>query len=303
MSEPQISICIPAFKAEKYLLETLESVRAQTFAHWELIVVEDGSHDRTEEIVREFAGSVDQPVRFERHPENRGLPATRNTCIARAVAPFVALLDSDDLWTPDHLANLVQRASETGADLIHSGVVLFASETGEEIELRVASEKAIDEFPRSLFLADYAIQPSSVLLRRSLWGETGGFDPNCRYVEDREFWMRLVRAGARVSYVPAITCRYRQHSSAMSKNAAAMALGCAEVFERNADWQAVPLDLRRQSAAEGWCSAGRIIMKEDPTLAQDYFGRALRHASGSPRLLAYWFAATVLAISKRRQRI
>ena len=81
MTTPRVSICIPAFKAEAYLAETLASVRAQTFANWELIVTEDGSRDRTEAIVAAFAATVPQPVRYMRHEPNRGLPATRNAGI------------------------------------------------------------------------------------------------------------------------------------------------------------------------------------------------------------------------------
>jgi len=303
MLEPLVSICIPSYKAEKYLPETLESVRSQTFERWELVLVEDGSRDGTEEIVRKFARTVSQPVYFIRHAKNQGLPATRNTCIARAHAPQIALLDADDLWTPEHLETVFRRSIETGADLVHSGVMLFESATGEDTELRVPSHTAVSEFPRSLFLGDYVIQPSSVLLRRSFWEKVGGFDPECRYVEDREFWLRLVRAGAQVNHTSAVTCRYRQHGEAMSRDAAAMALGCAEVLERNADWEELPIDLRRNGAAEGWCSAGRLVLKENPALAQNYFGRALRHSAGSPRLLAYWFAATVLNITKRHPSV
>lgn len=301
MLNPLISVCVPAYRAERFLPETLESLRRQTFADWELIVVEDGSRDGTEQVVRRFASEVTQPVTFLRHEENLGLPATRNTCIGRASAPHVALFDADDLWTPDHLAAVLLHSEETGADLVHAGVMLFDSETGEDIELRIPSQRAIEDFPKSLFLGDYVIQPSSVLLRRMFWQKVGGFDPKCRYVEDREFWLRVVRAGARVSHSRPVTCRYRQHGHAMSRNAAAMALGCAEVLERHADWQDIPADLRRRGAAEGWCSAGRIALREQPDLAQDYFGRALRHAGGSPRLLAYWLAATVLRITKRRR--
>ena len=97
MEIPLISICIPAFKAERYLAETLESVRGQSFKDWELIVTEDGSRDGTEAIVGGFAGTVPQPVTYQRHDLNRGLPATRNTGIASARGTWIALLDSDDL--------------------------------------------------------------------------------------------------------------------------------------------------------------------------------------------------------------
>ena len=103
MSSPLISICIPAYKADRYLATTLASVGNQTYPNWELIVVEDGSRDRAEEIVTAFSATVSQSVRFLRHEKNRGLPATRNTGIEAALGNWVALLDSDDLWKPEHL--------------------------------------------------------------------------------------------------------------------------------------------------------------------------------------------------------
>ncbi len=79
---PALSVCVPAYNADRFLAETLESVRNQTFTDWELVVTEDGSRDGTERIVRDFAATVKQPVRYLRHEKNRGLPATRNTGIA-----------------------------------------------------------------------------------------------------------------------------------------------------------------------------------------------------------------------------
>jgi hypothetical protein len=137
-----------------------------------------------------------------------------------------------------------------------------------------------------------------VLLRRDLCQRVGGFDPNCRYVEDREFWLRLVRAGAKIAHDPASTCRYRQHANAMTKNSAAMAEGVANVFERNADWDAMPRALRRERAASAWLSAGRIVLRDDPRRARGHFGRALRHHAWSPRLLAYWCVAALMSIFK-----
>lgn len=296
MSDPLLSIITPAFKAERFIGETLASVRAQTFTDWEIVVVEDGSHDGTEEIVQAFAATVSQPVVFLRHEKNQGLPATRNTAIARARGEWIALLDSDDLWTPDHLEKAVARLRKTGADLVHSAVMMFDSDTGRDEEKRQPSDAAIADFPRSLFLSTYIIQPSSVVMRRALCQQVGGFNPACRFLEDKELWLRLVRAGATIDRVPEITCRYRQHAAAMTKNAAAMAEGSAYVFQQNLDWEGVPQSLRRQCAAEAWLSAGRILLRQDPRRARGHFSRALRIRPWSPRSLAYWTAAALLGL-------
>jgi glycosyltransferase involved in cell wall biosynthesis len=130
-------VCIPAYRAERHLAATLESVGAQTFADWEVVVTEDGSRDRTEEIVRAFAATVSQPVRYTRHEVNRGLPATRNTGLAAASAPVLALLDADDLWTPDHLAiGLAALSHPTASAAVWSPCAIFDDATGVVIGRR-----------------------------------------------------------------------------------------------------------------------------------------------------------------------
>jgi cellulose synthase/poly-beta-1,6-N-acetylglucosamine synthase-like glycosyltransferase len=285
VSVPLITICTPAYKADRYLEETLASIRAQTFGDWELIVVEDGSRDRTEEIVQRFAQTVTQPTRFIRHEKNSGLPATRNTAIAAARGEWIALVDADDLWTPNHLAQLVARTRETGADVVHSASVMFDSDSGREMEIRAPDAAAIAEFPLSLFRGRYLFQPSSTLVRREKLRAVGGFDASTRYVEDFELWMRMIRAGARFAFAPEATCRYRQHATAMTRNAGAMAMGLASVYSRNVDWEGAPRELRVALAADTWLSAGRILLRADPKLAAECFRKSVRHR---PTSLVAW---------------
>jgi glycosyltransferase involved in cell wall biosynthesis len=294
MKPPLISICIPAYNAERFLPAALESVRAQRFTDWELIVTEDGSRDSTEEIVREFARSVSQSVRYDRHEQNLGLPATRNTGIASARGEWIALLDADDVWTTGHLEAAATLIPRTSAELIHAGSVLFDSDTGREIEVRAPTPQMVAEFPRSLFYGNYAIQPSSVVLRRCLWQDVGGFDPTFRYVEDREMWIRCARTGAQFAYTGLNTCLYRKHPSAISRHGIAMALASARVFEKNIDWEAVPSRHRHIQAADAWFAAGRMALLKDPRSARGFFGRALRHRLLAPAAVGYWVAAAIL---------
>lgn len=298
MHAPLISICIPAYNAERFLPAALESVRAQSFSNWELIVTEDGSRDGTEAIVADFAKKVPQSVKYQRHEQNRGLPATRNTGIAAARGEWIALLDADDVWTTAHLETAVDLMPRTTAELIHSGSVLFDSDTGREIEVRAPSPKVVADFPSSLFNGHYVIQPSSVILRRGLWEDVGGFDPTFRYVEDREMWLRCARTGAHFLYTGLNTCLYRKHPSALSRHGVDMALASARVFEKNLDWEAVPRDVRRRHAADAWLAAGRIVLKKDPGSARGFFERSLRHRAFPSTAIGYWLAATVLNFSR-----
>jgi glycosyltransferase involved in cell wall biosynthesis len=296
MAAPLISICIPSYNALRYLPATLASVRAQTFADWELVVTEDGSPQDVGPLVRAFAAQGPQPVSYHRHEKNLGLPATRNSGIAAARGTWIALLDCDDLWAPGHLAGLAACARERpAADFVHAGSILFDSETGREVEIRAPSPAAVRDYPRSLYVGDYAVQPSSVLLKKSLWARVGGFNPACRYVEDREMWLRCARAGAVFAYTGHPTCLYRKHANAMSTHAGPMALACAEVLTQHLDWAAIEPALRRRLTAEAWISAGRIPLRSGPRVARDYFLRAWR-IRPSPRVAAYWLAAALLAL-------
>jgi glycosyltransferase involved in cell wall biosynthesis len=295
MHTPFISICIPAHNARRYLPETLAGVRAQTFPDWELIVTEDGSPEPVADLVHAFAQSVPKTVVYLRHEYNRGLPTTRNTGIAAARGGWIALLDSDDLWTPEHLASLVACATlQPAADLVHAGSVLFSSDTGVDTGIRAPSAAAVRAFPRSLYLADYIVQPSSVLMQKSLWARVGGFNPDYRYVEDREMWLRCARAGARFAYTGRNTCRYRKHAAAISTQTGPMALDCAMLLEQHLDWEAVDRGLRRRCTAEAWISAGRITLRSQPRRARDCFSRAWR-IRRTPRTACYWLASYLFA--------
>lgn len=292
MSAPLVSICVPAYNAERFLAETLGSVRAQTCPDWELVVTEDGSRDRTAAIVHEFAASVPQPVRYTRHEPNRGLPATRNAGIEAARADWIALLDADDLWTPDHLATCLAAAEATGADFVHGGSMLFDSDTGRDLKVRAPSPEAVASFPLSLFRNRYVVQPASVLLHRRLWERAGRFDPEFRYVEDRDMWLRCARAGGRFAYTGRDTCRYRKHAAALSTHAAPMAEAAARALDKHLDWEAIPEGLRRDQCAAAWANAARLRWRTQPALAAAHF----RRACGIRWDLRWWLHGRLCAV-------
>jgi len=160
------------------------------------------------------------------------------------------------------------------ADLVHSGSILFESDTGKYLEIRAPSSGMVESFPHSLFVGSYIIQPASVLLRKKLWEKVGGFDPAFRYVEDRDMWLRCARAGAHFVYTGEPTCLYRKHTAALSTHAPEMAEAAAAVYDKHLDWEAIPLDLRRRLDAETWAAAGKLRQRREPRLAQKNFQRA-----------------------------
>ncbi len=275
MTNPSVSICIPAFRAKAYIATALESIKAQMFTDWELIVTEDGSDDGTKELVRTFRTVVSQPVHWRRNERNRGLPATRNAGIAAARGEYIALLDADDYWAAEHLDTLRRTLVTTMADIAHSGSVLFDSKSGETLEVRAPTGDTVRNFPRSLYDRDYVIQPSSVMVTRKLLERVDGFNESFRYVEDREMWLRCARAGAKFSFSGKNMCFYRKHSAALSTHAAEMAVASARVFQTHVNWLDIPDSVRIGSTARAWMSAARIVQRAEPKRARALLYRTM----------------------------
>jgi glycosyltransferase involved in cell wall biosynthesis len=103
---PAVTVIMPTYNRARFLLQAFESIRAQTFTNWELIIVDDGSTDDTEEVVRRLTVGWPQPVRYIRQ-ENRGAYGARNTGLDHANGEYIAFYDSDDVWLAHHLAHCV----------------------------------------------------------------------------------------------------------------------------------------------------------------------------------------------------
>ena len=195
---PFFSVIIPTFNRRRVLTEAIESVIAQTFADYEIIVVDDGSTDDTASFVtRQYPG-----VRLIRQP-NKGVSSARNTGIKVAHGHWLAFLDSDDLWTA--------RKLERQHDFINrnrSTVILHTDETwirkGRRVNqarkhMKQGSDDSDELFRRSLKMC--MVSPSSVVIHASLFTEVGMFDETMPVCEDYDMWLRIM-ARRRVDYLP-----------------------------------------------------------------------------------------------------
>ena len=120
-----ISVIMPAYNAEKYIADAIKSVLQQTYPHFELIIVDDASQDRTVEIVCSFN---DERIKLIRHATNQGPGGARNTAIEAAKGRWMAVLDADDQWLPHRLEKLVQAAQEAGEGYFISDDLLICFE-------------------------------------------------------------------------------------------------------------------------------------------------------------------------------
>lgn len=200
----RISAVIPAHNAAGFLPRCLESVFAQTFPPYEVIVVDDGSTDNTAKLATELGATVvSRP--------NGGLAAARNTGIAHASSEWIALLDADDLWAP---SKLERQAASLRADtvLVYTGVQFFGNSGVLEERPAIDASTA-----RKLLRYCNPIAPSSVLVKRQAVIQEGGFREDLRACEDWEMWVRLQPVGQFVAVQAPLT-HYCVHPSSMSAN-------------------------------------------------------------------------------------
>jgi len=180
-----VSVIIPTFNRVEYLPDALDSVYSQTHPVTEVIVVDDGSTDHTVEKLSPSYPSV----QFLRQ-ENQGVSSARNLGIAKASHPWIALLDSDDRWTPQKLERQINHLSQNPSlRAVHSGEKWIRD--GKEMNIPASLDK-LKEGLWERSLEKCIICPSSVLLHQSVFEKTGTFDPSLAICEDYDFWIRLL---------------------------------------------------------------------------------------------------------------
>jgi len=222
----KVTVAIPAYNAERYLGETLASVFAQTVEPYEIIVVDDGSQDGTEAVVRSFGDRI-----CYIRQNNQGISGARNTAIREAAGDWIAFLDADDLMLPRKL-ELQIAAIEANPHLVfvYSGFAyLYTDGTTQE----VSAIPAADLWPTLRYRQP--ILPSTCIVRRSALEEEGGFKRVTRryFPEDWDLWFRLIRRYSASSFqeVGEVLTMYRWWENNASKNFMPMADAKLELLD------------------------------------------------------------------------
>jgi glycosyltransferase involved in cell wall biosynthesis len=216
-STPLVSVVIPAYNAERYLGEAIESVLAQTYAPVETIVVDDGSSDGTAAVARSYPG-VELIVQ-----ENAGPATARNRGFAASRGDLIAFHDADDLMTPDKLAVQV---GEMRAD-VAIGCVLAEQELlieeGTELPFWVEGSKVPTVMPaKPEELADEPdVHPMTMVVRREVFERVGGFDEEMRAAEDFDWMLRAAEDGVEFARLQRVLLKRRVHPASLTQDAAA----------------------------------------------------------------------------------
>jgi glycosyltransferase involved in cell wall biosynthesis len=289
----KISVLIAAYQAAPTVAQAIASVRAQTHRDWELVVVEDGSHDGTEAIVRAAAKLGPPSIRYENLGTNQGVAVARNRLMQLATGDALAFLDADDWWAPDHLERGGARLA-VGAGLVAAGVQTFDLATRQAIaKVRPPARLELDPVG-TLFDESVIITSSCVLLSRAVQARTGDFDPRFRVGEDRDYWLRAALGGAFLRIEPAVTCHYARHAGSTMGRTLLVAAQIVRFYEKHFALAAVPVETRRRLLAHSLQNEGRLLRQRSARASVRQLWRAWRLTPGNVGL------ATHLAFSGSR---
>lgn len=195
MTQPAISILLPTYNGAQTIARAIESVLAQSFLEWELLVLDDGSTDTTAKIVQEFA-AADSRISYIQNENNLGIQKTLNKGLSLAQGEYIARIDDDDAWIDPQKLQLqyayVHEHPECG--LVGTGVIVV-DEKGWEISRHLPP--ATDQEIRKYMLFRNCFIHSSVLFQKNMVQAIGGYGESgdARHVEDYDLWLRIGTQG------------------------------------------------------------------------------------------------------------
>jgi len=211
---PLVSIIVPTYKRPDMLMNALKSIFGQTYQYYEVIVINDGGSD----VRQLFEGLNNDKIRCLQHDTNRGLPAARNTGIKAARGKYVAYLDDDDLFYPDHLETLVNFLESTEYQVAYTDAHRSYQEMRNGKYVTIKKEVPYSfEFDYERILKENFIPVLCVMHRRSCLDTVGLFDETLQSLEDWDLWMRMSRI-FQFAHIPLVTCSvsWRQDGSTMT---------------------------------------------------------------------------------------
>ena len=210
LCRPRVSVCIPTYNRARYLREAIESALGQTFADFELVVVDNCSTDETPEVAGAYAAR-DARVRYVRNERNLGLVGNFNRCVEVARGEYVALLHDDDVYLPDMLAATAGALAAHPAAAFAYGAAEEMDDAGGVVGLRRwRIGDAVLEAPLAFahLLAFNSVPPPAILVRATAYAAVGGYDAAMAPAVDWDLWLRMARRFP-VVYIDRVLARYR----------------------------------------------------------------------------------------------
>lgn len=219
---PLVSIFVACYNQAQFVLETLESVRAQTYKHTELIIVDDGSTDDSVAIIDQWLQGTGIPCTFIRHHKNMGVCRTANDGVGAAKGKYISMIASDDLWLPDKIAQQVEimEVQPENVAVLYSKAFLIDADGHLLPGLCTGAGWELPEMPQGqvldTLLRGWCVLPQTTLIRRSCYDKVGLYDENLPF-EDRDMFMRIARHYSFI-YSPSPAAKYRHHQESFCRS-------------------------------------------------------------------------------------
>lgn len=253
-----VSVIIPAYNAAGLIAECLDSALAQTYREFEIIVVNDGSPDTN--LLERALAPYRSRIRYLRQ-ENRGPSGARNFGISQTGAPYIAFLDSDDEWFPQHLSeNMSMLLQDPSLDLVYSDYVLVreGQRVGHGFGLEpqhppVTFEKILTE--------ECTVGTSTIVAKRQSVINAGLFDERFRCCEDFDLWLRMSFQGAKISYHSGLHMLHRLAPESLSGNRYTMKRARIEVYKKTGN--SLPVSVAQRSLIESLISKNEAECQTD----------------------------------------
>lgn len=219
---------MPAFDVGRYIGEAIESVLAQTFADWRLVIVDDGSTDNTAQIARSYEDARIAVV----CQDNAGAAAARNRAVAESRSEFLSMLDADDAWRPDYLEKML------GAFAAAPDYAFFACDAHTFVDEKHPGDRCSQNVAiaapvtlERVASRDFQVY-TAVTMRRDWFERVGGFDNELRNAEDFDLWVRMLGAGGAAGFINEPLAWYRNRPDSLSSNDNRLSAFTIKVYEK-----------------------------------------------------------------------
>jgi glycosyltransferase involved in cell wall biosynthesis len=307
---PAVSVIMPAFNVGPYIGASIESVLAQTFTDWELVIVDDGSTDDTYAIGEGHA-AADPRIRIIRQA-NGGISVARNTALRLASGEFFAILDSDDLWSPGFLAaQMAIFAAHPEVDIVTGNAWFLGGQSDGQPARPSPDPRPLSDL--ASLLADETSVFIMTVFRRKVYETIGGFDESMRCNEDYDLWLRAAVAGFRFYRNDVPLGHYRRRDDSLSAAELKMLRGILRVYlklrpailDRPADLAVLDAQVARFDTERLRVEAREALEHRDFAALGDHLAALHRRRGGATlgvmRLMARW-APGILSMAYHMRR-
>ena len=229
---PIVDIIVPAYNAARFLPSALDSVGAQTFSDWRILLVNDGSTDNTDEIVAHYQEQFGEKLKYIKQA-NAGLPAARNAAIRNSSSEFLALLDADDIWLPLRLEESLKSFSHRPQAGLSYGMVDLMDQDGNILQWKDRRQKNAEGWiATAIYTRRLNLPCPTITFRRQCIEDVGLFDETMRATEDRDMWLRIALK-YEVRFVEKVIACYRRSPASISSDLNRMRVAQLQFVEKH----------------------------------------------------------------------